>query len=208
MINKSLRLSFFSVFMAIDFAIGFIPFGGLIIGWLLLPGVYVLCGLRYAFYFYAYDWLTTLPTFIGSGSTTLSEARALQQPHPPPPVIPYVSSFFIQFQQSVSGFYLSIPYLSGFLSWMQHMMAAAFLSLPLALRLVFMLGVVFLLFALMARSYIQGARRTLSVVPTLISYGIISPADKQKRCPVPLCDYLTWSDLRFKRHLRRKHKLP
>src|SRR5438876_7301493 len=81
--SKALRLSYFSMFMAVDYVLGFLPIVGFVLGWFVFPAVGILSGKRYAVLFWLYTFVPTIPSLLGG---SIVESQALATPVQTAPV--------------------------------------------------------------------------------------------------------------------------
>jgi hypothetical protein len=182
-INPTLRLSMFSLFLALDFIIGLIPLGGIMLGWLLMPMVYVVCGKRLALAFYGIGILETLPQLLGLGVATVQTTSAVITPH--------------------SATSITVPYLTPFLQWFDEIIRNGVLELPPEVRPFPPFLMLIAVMGYWVRVSLESAKETLANVPLMISLGMVDKKYKPIFCG--RCKYTTHSAKRLTRHLKRKH---
>ena len=171
------------MFMALDYILGFLPFVGILLGWFIFPGVWIMSGKRYAAAFWVYTWVISAPSFFAA---SVNQAQVAVQPlHQGPSIwIPYLSDFAQAVGQIIGRFILATPW-------------------PLRL------GISSFVLVWIVRKYIIGqfeaTRQILARVPGVIGYGIVDQRYRPMPCPVPNCAMIYTREKWLRKHMKKRH---
>ncbi len=171
------------MFMALDYVLGFLPFVGILLGWFIFPGVWIMSGKRYAAAFWVYTWVISAPSFFAA---SVNQAAISAQPVKGPSIwIPYLSDFALAIGRAIGHFVYMAPW-------------------PLRL------GVSSIVLVWIVRKYIVGqfeeTKRILARVPGVVGYGIVDRKYAPMPCPIPNCAMIYTREKWLKKHMKKRHK--